>query len=193
MLNKIGAILGSLLLLAWSSSYAEETQVFSNRDYRFTFTFPASWRSQAATSPNTRAKISSSSSAPNAGCSVTAGKMSQLDGMSQGDLDQLLLQSPPERAQYQASFSQAFSNVSLPVVSQGRLGGRVAHLIRVRYSASGQSGTEYLSLRMAKTFSPGLSWVLTCAGTGKTPDAAERAFQYWQSAINNVFITFRFQ
>ena len=100
MLNKSGAFLGGLLFLAWSSSYAEETQVLSNRDYRFDFKFPVSWRVQSPTTPNTKAKISSPSSAMNAGCSVTAGKMSQLDGMSQADLDQLLLQSPPYRQQH---------------------------------------------------------------------------------------------
>jgi hypothetical protein len=174
-------------------SYAEDSQVYSNKEYRFSFKFPASWHAQAPTTPNTKAKVVSPSSSFTAECAVTIKTMSQLSEKSQTELDQLLLQSPPDREQYQATLMQGFSDVSVVAVSQGRLGSRIAHMVRARYSVGSESTKEFVSVRMAKAFSPGLSWGLTCGGQGKTPAEAEKAFEYWQSAINNVFFTFHFQ
>ena len=191
--TKVATAIGSALLLTMSLSYAEVPQVYSNKEYRFSFKFPASWHAQAPTTPNTKAKVVSPSSAFTAECAVTVKTMSQLSEMSQAKLDQLLLQTPPDREQYQATLMQGFSDVSVIAVSQGRLGLRIAHMVRARYSLRSESAKEFVSVRMAKTFSPGVSWGLTCGGQGKTPAEAEKAFQYWQSAINNVFFTFNFQ
>lgn len=116
--------------------------------------------------------------------------MAQVAGINQTELDQMLLQSPPDRAQYQATFMQGFNDVSVVAVSQGRLGSRIAHLIRVKYSVRSGSLRDYLSVRMAKSFAPGESWVLTCGGKGKTQAEAEDAFTYWQADINRVFSSF---
>lgn len=181
------------LLLAISTSYAEGTKVYSNREYRFSFKYPAAWSTQAPTTPNTKAKVVSPSTALTAECAVTVKRVSQLDATNQADLDQLLLNSPPDKEQYQATLMQGFSNVSVVAVSQGRLGSRIAHMIRARYSVRNESAKDFVSVRMAKAFSPGLSWGLTCGGQGESSDEAERAYEYWQSAINNTFISFRFR
>ncbi len=176
-----------------SISYAENTKVYSNKEHRFSFKYPAAWVVQAPTTPNTKAKVVSPSSALTAECAVTVKKMSQLNAINQADLDQALLQSPPDREQYQTTLMQGFSDVSVIAVSQGRLGSRIAHMVRARYSVRNESAKVFVSGRMAKAFSPGLSWVLTCGGQGTSPDEAERAYEYWQSAINNTFISFRFR
>lgn len=188
-----GVVIGCILLVAMPISYAENTKVYSDKEYRFSFKYPAAWVVQAPTTPNTKAKVVSPSSALTAECAVTVKRMSQLDALNQADLDQALLQSPPDREQYQTTLMQGFSDVSVIAVSQGRLGSRIAHMVRARYSVRDASEKNYLSVRMAKAFSPGLSWGLICGGQGTSPDEAERAYEYWQSEINNTFISFRFR
>lgn len=188
---KVAAAIGCTLLLIVPLAYAEDHQVYSNKEYRFSFKFPASWNTQAPTTPNTKAKVVSPSLAFTAECAVTVKTVSQLSERSQAELDQLLLQTPPDKEQYLATLMQGFSDVSVIAVSQGHLGSRIAHLVRARYSVRSESAREFVSVRMAKAFSPGASWGLTCGGLGKTPAEAEKAFEYWQAAINNVFTTFR--
>jgi len=188
----VAAGIGCALLLTMPISYAENTKVYSNKEYRFSFKYPAAWSMQAPTTQNTKAKVVSPSSALTAECVVTVKRVSQLDAINQADLDQLLLNSPPDREQYQATLMQGFSDVSVVAVSQGRLGSRIAHMVRARYSVRNESAKDFVSVRMAKAFSPGLSWSLTCGGQGASPDEAESAYDYWQSAINNIFISFRF-
>ena len=189
----VAGVIGCALLLTIPLSYAENTQVYSNKEYRFSFKFPASWHVQAPITPNSKVKVVSPSSSLSAECAVIIKKVSQLDGQSQENLDQMLLQSPPDKEQYQATLMQGFSDVSVIAVSQGRLGSRIAHMVRTRYSVRSKSSKEFVSMRMAKAFSPGMSWGLTCGGQGKSPDEAEKAYEYWQTAINNIFMTFRFQ
>jgi hypothetical protein len=191
ILALVVATIGCALPLTIPVSYAEGTQTYSDTEYHFSFKFPASWRLLERTTPNTKAKIASSPSTLAAECAVTVKAVPQLNGRSQDELDQLLLQSPPDKQQYQVSLMQGFGDVSVIAVSQGRLGSRIAHMVRSRYSIGNESTKEFVSVRMAKAFSPGTSWVLTCGGKGKTPAEAEKAFEYWQAAINNVFATFR--
>jgi hypothetical protein len=190
---KVAAAIGCALLLTSPFSYAEDSHLYSNKEYRFSFKFPTSWHTEAPTTPNTKGKVVSPSSMFRAGCAVTVKAMLQLSEINQAELDQMLLQTPPDKKQYQATLMQGFGDVSVIAVSQGRLGSRIAHMVRSRYSVSKESAKEFVSVRMAKAFSPGMSWVLTCGGRGKTPAEAEKAFEYWQAAINNVFITFRFE
>ena len=185
-------LFGWALILAMPLSYAEDTHVYSNKEYRFNFKFPASWHIQSPTTPNTKAKVASSSAEICAECAVVFKRVPMLDNLSQAELDLSLGQSPPDREEYQASLNQGFSNVSVLAVSQGLLGSRVAHMVRARYSVGNGPAKQFMSVRMAKGFSPGQSWVLTCGGQGKSPDEAERAYEYWQSAINNIFFSFRF-
>ena len=170
----IAAAMGCALLLTTPLSYAENTQVFFNKEYRFSFNFPADWHVQSPITTNSKAKVVSPSSSLSAECAIIVGKMTQLDGLSQEKLDQMLLQSPPDKEQYQATLMQGFSDVSVIAVSQGRLGSRIAHMIRARYSVRNGSSTEFVSVRIAKAFSPGMSWSLTCGGQGKSPDEAEK-------------------
>jgi hypothetical protein len=188
---KMAGAIGCALLMMVSLAYAEDHQLYFNKEYSFGFKFPASWNIQAPTTPNTKAKVVSTSLIFAAECAVTVKSMSQLGERSQTELDQLLLESPPDKDQYFATLIQGFSDVSVIAVSQGRLGSRIAHMVRARYSVRSESAKEFVSVRMAKAFSPGASWGLTCGGRGKTPAEAEKAFEYWQAAINNVFTTFR--
>jgi hypothetical protein len=168
-----------------------DTQNFNNEEYHFSFTFPASWHVQPPTTPNSKAKVASSST-PYAECAVGFKRVPMLDNMSQAELDLSLAQSPPSRDEYEAALKQGANNVSVIALNSAFFGSRAAHMIRARYSIMNASVNQFCSVRMAKGFSPGQSWTFTCGGHGKTPDEAEKAYEYWQSAINNIFFSFRF-
>lgn len=189
----VAGAIGWVLLLTIPLSHAESTQLYSNNEYRFSFMYPGSWHLQAPITPHSIAKIVSPSSAMSAECAIIVKKVPQLDGQTQDNLDKMLLQSPPDKEQYKATLLQGFSDVSVIAVRQGRLGSRIAHMVRAKYSVSNESSKEFVSVRMAKAFSPGMSWGLTCGGQGKSADEAEKAYEYWQADINNIFQTFRFQ
>lgn len=174
-----------------SVSIAQDYQVYADKEGRFSFQYPASWTVQPPASPNSKAKVASPLTPYFAECALIIKSIGQVSGYSQAELDRMLLQSPPNKAQYQSMLMQSFSDVSVTAVSQGRLGARIAHLVRARYSMTNQPDKAFVSIRMAKAFSPGMSWGLTCGGQGRTPAEAGKAFEYWQAAINHVFTTFR--
>jgi len=113
-----------------------DTQNFTNEEYHFSFTFPASWHVQPPTTPNSKAKVASSS-APYAECAVTFKRVPMLDNMSQAELDLSLAQSPPSRDEYEAAIKQGANNVSVIALNSAFFGSRAAHMIRVRYSIMG--------------------------------------------------------
>lgn len=166
---------GTVFLFVWalflsSPSLAKDTQVYLNEEYDFSFEYPSSWQEQAPTTPNSKVVFVSPPESPHVECSVVIKKIPMLDNLTQKELNISIGQSPPDQEQYKAAFKQGFNNVSIYGVSQGFLGNRVSQMIRAGYTM----GNQFFSVRMAKSFSPGLSWGLTCGGEGESFNEAEK-------------------
>ena len=183
----------ALLLLATSyDAFADVLQTVTNKEFGFTFRYPNSWVVQPAGTPNSRAKVVSPKGSPHAECAVIVQRYPQLSSLKQGDIDQLFAKSPSASEVNQA-LSQGYGDVTVLAVSVGALQSRPAHMTRARYSVGTESGKMFSSGRMVSTATPGLTWTITCGAVGRSPDEAEKNYQHWQTAINNIIYSFRFK
>ena len=181
-----------LMLAASSGAFGENLRTFTNQEFGFTFQYPVAWTVQPPGTPNSRAKVVSPKGSPYAECAVIVQRYPQLSSLKQVDIDQVFAKRPPA-SEVKEGLRQGFNDVAVLAVSVGALHSRPAHLARVRYSVGTQSGKMFSSGRIVSTATPGLTWTVGCGGRGRSFDDAEKGYQYWQAAINNIIFSFRFR
>lgn len=180
----------ALCVMAGHAS-AQDLRTFSSREFRFAFKYPESWSVQPPGSPNSRAKVATPKDAPHAECAVIVQRYPQLSSLRQAQIDQIFSQKPSP-SEIQQSLSQGFSDVAVLATSVGALDFLPAHLARVRYRVETEAGKVFVSARVVSTATPGLTWTVVCGGQGRSFDEAEKSYEHWQAAINNVLFSFRF-
>ena len=182
----------TLTLTASCTAFGDALQTVTNEEFGFTLQYPTSWTVQPAGTPNSRAKVVSPRGSPHAECAVIVQRYPQLSSLKQGDIDQLFAKNP-SASEVKQALSHGYGDVTVLAVSVGALQSRPAHMTRARYSVGTESGKMFFSGRMVSTATPGLTWTITCGAVGRSPDEAEKGYQHWQTAINNIIFSFRFK
>lgn len=176
-------------LLASSIMCAEKPNTYSNKEFGFSFQYPASWTVSPSPMPNLRARVVAPANGPAAECAVVVKRYPKAATAKQSDIDQIFMESPTA-AELEEVLSQGGEAVKVAAASSGRLQSRPAHFARFRFR---KGGDAYVSGQAALTATPGLTWSVACSAQGNDPAKADKNFQYWQSSVNALMGSFQFK
>lgn len=187
----------SLLIVLWAiapsalaagkAKKTEKVNTYSNKEFGFSFQYPATWTVSPSSAPNLRVRVVAPDKAPPAECSVIVKQYPNAANAKQSDIDQIFSEQPTVQ-ELEDILNQGGSEIKVTQASAGALHVRPAHVARFRYT----SGTTHLSGEVLMTATPGLTWSLTCSGRGDNAAAAEKNFQSWQKRISALIASFRF-
>ena len=188
-LKYLGFLILFLAFVTPPARCAEKLNSYSNKEFGFSFQYPASWITSPASMPNLRVKVMSPANSPAAECAVFVKRYPNATSAKQRDIDQVFIV-PPTPAELEEVLGQWDSAVKVLKADADILHSRPAHRARVQYKTGKNT---YTAGRVVMTATPGLIWTLSCSGQGGTTAEAEKSFQFWEGKINTLVSSFKFK
>ena len=176
-------------MLASAAMGAEKLTTYSNKEFGFSFQYPAAWTLSPSSLPNLRAKVVAPANGPLAECAVVVKRYPNAASAKQSDIDQIFIE-PPTAAELEEVLSQGGEVVKVSKASAGRLHARPAHFAQFHYR---KNGDVYVFGQTALTATPGLTWSVSCSAQGDDPQKADKNLHYWQSRIDALIGSFQFK
>ena len=160
-----------------------KTVKVQNSPRPFTVVPPDSWEQQPTLTGNSRIKFTSPLGTPPATCAVIVIEIPQLKDVPQSTFSQGMAE-PPDIDGFTAQLSSGVNNVKVVSANNAVLFGFPSQRVNVQYSSGTPSGEIWFrGITDTTVTTPGISWAVSCGGSGKNLDEAKKAFSYWQSEI----------
>ena len=163
-----------------SCAHAESVTI-TDAPAAFSASGPAGWSRQPPATGNSRLKYASPSGTPYAECAVIVNTSSALRGLSQLEMNTVMLAKPDPEA-IARHLASSFGNVRVISVGNSLLSGFPGQIYNVSYSVGSPAGPKLVrSVTTSTMTAPDVGWTVTCGGQGQTLAEAQKAFDYWQS------------
>ena len=145
---------------------------------------PASWVKGPIKTQSTRLSLISPPETPFAACSVGVQEIPALRDMPQATFNEGMVNDPPSTSEMASQLSGQYNNVSVFSRNSAFVSGFPAQLYKFQHSVGSSEGELWTyGIMVTTATTPGLMWGVTCAGSGSSPEEAQRNYTYWQAEL----------
>lgn len=175
-------------LSACSVYAADNVRTYRDREFGFSFVYPATWSEQPGIGRNTRVVITAPTNQPQASCNIIVRRVS---GIAKQNQDQLNRGLDGKEFEHDYWLRDMPKNTRVFDAQRISLGRHVARSAVLDFSATIQGYTGYATQLHLVTLSPGLFFGFTCGSQGDTPKEARASYTFWKSTFFNIVRSLR--
>lgn len=193
MSKSIRTTVASLLLLAIlsishaSPTYAADgTRTYRDREYGFSFDYPASWSAQPGIGRNTRVAVTAPTGAV---CNISVQHVPALANQTQAQLNRVL---DGKEFEYDYWLRDMPKNIRVFDARKHSLGSQTARSAVLQFSASAQGITQHVRQLHLVTIRPGVFFGFVCGAGGDTAAEATAGFTFWKQTFSNIVLSLKF-
>lgn len=184
-------LLGQAAILNSSPTYAAEGNLtFRDREYGFSFDYPASWSAQPGLGPNTRVVITAPADQAEANCNILVRRVPAMANQTQAELNRGL---DGKEFDYDYWLRDMPKNIRVFDPRKHSLGPQAARSAVLQASFQVQGVTLYATQLHLITFQPGLFFGFTCGSTGDTAAEATAGFTFWKQTFSRIVLSLKFK
>lgn len=167
---------------------ADDVRTYRDREFGFSFVYPAAWSEQTGIGRNTRVAITAPTSQPQANCNIV---VRRVPGTATQNQDQLNRGLDGKEFEHDYWLRDMPKNTRVFDARRVSLGRHVARSAVLDFSATVQGYTGYTTQLHLVTLSPGLFFGFTCGSQGDTPEEARASYTFWKSTFSNIVLSLR--
>lgn len=182
-------LMGLAAILNASPTYAAEgNHTYRDREYGFSFDYPASWSAQPGLGRNTRVVITAPTDQPEANCNVIVRYVPTIANQTQVELNRGL---DGKEFEYDYWLRDMPKNIRIFDPRKHYLGQQVARSAVLQYSLAVQGVTLHVTQLHLITFQPGLFFQFTCGSTGDTAAESTAGFTFWKQTFSRIVLSLK--
>lgn len=184
-------LVGLAAILNASPTYAADgNHTYRDREYGFSFDYPASWSAQPGISPNTRVAVTAPADQPGAVCNILVRHVPAFANKTQVELNRGL---DGKEFEYDYWLRDMPKNIRVFDPRKHYLGQQVARSAILQYSLVVQGVTLHATQLHLVTLQPGLFFGFTCGSTGDTVAEAAAGFTFWKQTFSKIILSLKFK
>lgn len=184
-------LVGLAAILNASPTYAAEgNHTYRDREYGFSFDYPASWSAQPGLGRNTRVVVTAPANQPEANCNVIVRHVPAMANQTQVELNHGL---DGKEFEYDYWLRDMPKNIRVFDPRKHYLGQQVARSAVLQLSVPVQGVTQHATQLHLITLQPGLFFGFTCGSTGDTAAEATAGFTFWKQTFSTIILSLKFK